>query len=100
MRASKQGEYMASGISQEKPDTEWLREEYRVLSGHYLLDHLNYIILKGVIQAGRSLGELCFIEGNVRHALIERFANFYRSRDRDKADRFLHFADGAYAERK
>jgi hypothetical protein len=45
-----------------------------------LVDHFNYMMLKGVLQAGRNATELAFIEGNVRHLLIEEFASLYRHR--------------------
>jgi hypothetical protein len=45
-----------------------------------VVDHFNYMMLKGVIQAGRTLGSLVYIEGNPRHLLIERFSDFYRGR--------------------
>lgn len=46
----------------------------------HVLDHFNYYMLKGVLQAGRRVAELPFIEGNLRHVLIEEFATFYRTR--------------------
>lgn len=45
-----------------------------------LIDHFNYTMLKGVLQAGRTSPSLEFIEGNVRHVLIDEFAGFYRHR--------------------
>lgn len=45
-----------------------------------VLDHFNFYMLKGVLQAGRRVAELPFIEGNLRHVLIEEFATFYRTR--------------------
>jgi len=45
-----------------------------------LVDHFNYMMLKGVLQAGRTATSLDFIEGNVRHLLMEEFGSFYRHR--------------------
>jgi hypothetical protein len=45
-----------------------------------LIDHFNYMMIKGVLQAGRTAPSLAFIEGNVRHLLIDEFAGFYRHR--------------------
>jgi len=44
------------------------------------IGHVNYMVLKGVIQAGRTASSLDFIEGNSRHLLIEAFTGFYRGR--------------------
>lgn len=45
-----------------------------------VIDPFSFMMLKGVIQAGRTVAELPFIEGNLRHVLIEEFATFYRTR--------------------
>ena len=45
-----------------------------------VLDEFNYNMLKGVIQAGRRVDELAFIEDNVSHVLIDEFSSFYRGR--------------------
>ncbi|MFZ5616239.1 MAG: DUF3800 domain-containing protein [Pseudomonadota bacterium] len=45
-----------------------------------LIDHFNYMMLRGVIQAGRGLDSLAFIEDNVRHLLIEEFSGSFRHR--------------------
>jgi len=45
-----------------------------------LIDHFNYMMLRGVIQAGRGLDSLTFIEDNVRHLLIEEFSGSFRHR--------------------
>lgn len=46
-----------------------------------LLDEgMNAMMLKGVLQAGRSLDELAFIEGFSARKLIEDFSAFYRNR--------------------
>ncbi|GGG87435.1 DUF3800 domain-containing protein [Edaphobacter dinghuensis] len=44
------------------------------------LPEFNYFMLKGVLQMGRSLDELAFIEGNPRNLLIENFSAFYLNR--------------------
>ena len=41
---------------------------------------INLIMLKGVLQAGRKLDELVFIEGFSARKLIEEFSIFYRNR--------------------
>ncbi len=41
---------------------------------------MNAQMLKGVLQAGRDLGELVFIEGFFARKLIEDFSTFYRNR--------------------
>lgn len=46
----------------------------------HLIEHYNYMMLKGVIQAGRNADSLVFIEDNPRHVLIEQFADFHRNR--------------------
>lgn len=45
-----------------------------------LVEPFNFMMLKGLLQAGRHAPSLDFIEGNVRHVLIEQFADFYRHR--------------------
>ena len=45
-----------------------------------LIDHFNYMMLRGVIQAGRGLDSLAFIEDNVRHMLIEEFTGSFMHR--------------------
>ena len=45
-----------------------------------LHEEFNAMMLKGVLQAGRELGELVFIEGFSAGKLIEEFSLFYRNR--------------------
>lgn len=45
-----------------------------------LHEEMNVMMLKGVLQAGRELDELAFIEGFTAHKLIEEFSSFYRNR--------------------
>lgn len=45
-----------------------------------LHEEMNAMMLKGVLQAGRALDELAFIEGFPAHKLIEDFSAFYRNR--------------------
>lgn len=44
------------------------------------IEHFNYMMIRGVVQAGRDASSLPFIEGNARHLLIEEFSGFYRHR--------------------
>lgn len=46
----------------------------------FLREEMNAMMLKGVLQAGRGLDELAFIEGFSARALIEDFSAFYRNR--------------------
>lgn len=43
-------------------------------------EKMNAMMLKGVLQAGRDLDELAFIEGFPARKLIEEFSAFYRNR--------------------
>ncbi|MGX1498569.1 hypothetical protein ACSSV1_003620 [Labrenzia sp. MBR-25] len=45
-----------------------------------LNEEMNAMMLKGVLQAGRALDELAFIEGFTARKLIEDFSAFYRNR--------------------
>jgi hypothetical protein len=45
-----------------------------------LLPEFNAMMLKGMLQAGRNLSSLDFIEGSTPHLLIENFALFYLTR--------------------
>ncbi|WP_289036544.1 DUF3800 domain-containing protein [uncultured Roseibium sp.] len=45
-----------------------------------LHEEMNAMMLKGVLQAGRALDELAFIEGFTARKLIEDFSAFYRNR--------------------
>ena len=47
---------------------------------HDTLPHCNAMMLKGVLQAGRGLDSLVFIEGEMPNLLIENFSSFYLSR--------------------
>lgn len=47
---------------------------------HGVLPEFNAIMLKGMLQAGRSLPSLDFIEGFTPHLLIETFSLFYLTR--------------------
>jgi hypothetical protein len=45
-----------------------------------VLPHFNHYMLKGVLQGGRGLSSLDFIEGNPQNLLIDNFSDFYISR--------------------
>ena len=47
---------------------------------HGILPHFNAMMLKGVLQAGRALESLTFIEGDTPGLLIENFSAFYLHR--------------------
>jgi hypothetical protein len=47
---------------------------------HNTLPHFNAMMLKGVLQAGRGLDSLVFIEGETPNLLIENFSSFYLNR--------------------
>ena len=47
---------------------------------HDTLPHFNAMMLKGVLQAGRGLDSLVFIEGETPNLLIENFSSFYLNR--------------------
>lgn len=45
-----------------------------------ILPHFNAMMLKGVLQAGRGLDGLAFIEGETPNLLIDNFSGFYLNR--------------------
>ena len=45
-----------------------------------ILPHFNAMMLKGVLQAGRGLDSLVFIEGETPNLLIDSFSGFYLNR--------------------
>lgn len=60
----------------------FLREMIDLVDRNAGIHHetFNAMMLKGVLQAGRNLGELVFIEGFSAGKLIEEFSLFYRNR--------------------
>ncbi len=60
---------------------EFLDEVLRLLEhNQHSLPEFNYMMLKGVLQMGRGLQSLEFIEGFTPHELIETFSIFYLTR--------------------
>jgi hypothetical protein len=51
-----------------------------VARNHDTLPHFNANMLKGVLQAGRGLDSLAFVEGEVPNLLIDNFSSFYMNR--------------------
>jgi hypothetical protein len=59
----------------------FLDEVLETLERHSsVLPEFNYMMLKGMLQAGKKLTDLVFIEGNVPHQLIDNFNMFYMTR--------------------
>ncbi|PXW82939.1 hypothetical protein BZA02_102262 [Ruegeria sp. P4] len=60
----------------------FLREMINLVERNTGIFHkeMNAMMLKGVLQAGRELGELVFVEGFSAGKLIEEFSIFYRNR--------------------